>query len=132
MFRKLGLGLMIIAGLSFAGVGDLSLYSSLTGSGTTMGGIRVDLGGGMVTDLSATMTGSTYSYFADVYSGLYGLAVAGDSTNSVSSISLMFAAEQAIAGGIVLGIAVPLLSLNQVASTTTIIGSWDVYGVLSF
>lgn len=137
MKRKILLSCLVgifLLGVTFAKPGDLSLYSSLTGSGQTMGGLRIDLGNSFVTDLSATSTGGKYSYFADIYYGLYGLAFSGDKENGIKTFSVMFAAEQAINENIVLGIAIPLVSRTKNIDefTYTYIGSWDIYAVLSF
>ncbi|OGI08157.1 MAG: hypothetical protein A2Y40_08010 [Candidatus Margulisbacteria bacterium GWF2_35_9] len=130
------LGVLIIAVLSlgtvFANPGDLFFYTSMTGAGTTMGGLRIDLGNTMVTDLSATMTGSAYSYFADVYYGSWGLAITGTNTKTLATAALMYGVEKPINDAITLGINVPLVLWTDGASNLTFVGSWDIYAVLAF
>jgi len=118
--------------ISFGAFGDLSVYQSLSAAGTTMGGLRIDLDNSMVTDLSITSTGSTYSYWADLYYGLYGIAITGDQAKALRTISLMFAAEASISDGVALGIAFPLIAWTDGVNNLAFIGSWDTYAVIAF
>ena len=97
-----------------------------------MGGIRIDLDNGMVTDIGYTMTGSTYSYFADLYYGSYGIAISGSNAVSLASASLMFGAEASISDSVTLGIALPLITWNDGINDLTFFGNFDVYGVIAF
>jgi len=139
MKKTLVLTLLIgaLSFLSLAGFGDLSLYTSLTSAGSTAGGLRVDLGGGFVADGTVGFvddgSGSetaTYQYFADIYYGAWGLAVSG-AEGSGTSISLMYAIEQAVNDKITLGIASALISVQN-GLATQFINGYDIYAVLAF
>jgi hypothetical protein len=134
--KKSKIGLLVI-GLMLVGqlfAVNLGLYSSLTSSGTTMGGLRIDTGvmadQATCVDLSFTSQGSNSSYFIDGYWGNFGLAVSG-ATATNSTIALMFAVEQPITDKVALGIAFPIASKtgNQ---DVVLVGSFDFYGVVMF
>ncbi len=120
--------------LSMVFAGDLGLYSSLTASGTTMGGLRIDTGviAGEATcvDVSMSSTSGSSTYWIDAYMGYYGIAISGGD-NVVATTSLMFAVEKSIADGVALGVAFPIVSKTG-SGDPTYIGSFDIYAVLMF
>ena len=134
--RLLLVFMLVVFSFSFAKTGDISLYSSLTSTGTTIGGFRYDLGTiagqAAVTDFSGNMQGGVYSYFADVYLGYWGISVAGNNTTALSDISLMLSAERTIADGVVIGIAVPLIKKTDGIADLKILDAWDGYVVIQF
>lgn len=123
---------------AFAAMGDLSLYTSMTTAGKTSGGLRLDLGSGFVTDGTLAMVDdtsgtskTTYEYWADVYYGVWGLAVSGTET-SVASIALMYALEQPVNDKISLGIAVNLVTMGGGSGVATqFVNNYDIYAVLA-
>jgi len=128
----------LVSFVTFADLGDLSLYTSVTGAGATAGGLRVDLGNGFVADGTVAVlddgsgdSATETQFFADVYYGVWGLAISGGE-DIKASYSLMYAIEQAINDKITLGIGVALVTLNSDEDVATqFVNNYDIYAVLS-
>ena len=121
---------------AFAGLGDLSLYGSFAGSGSTAGGLRIDLGSGFVADGTIAIADdgsgrevSTYSYFADIYYGVWGISLGG-SEFTKSTLSLMYAVEQPVNDKVTLGIASYVASYMP-EQAISIFNGYDIYVVLA-
>ena len=124
-FLVMAVVLVTLVCASFADT-KLSLYSNVAGNG----GIRADLGQ-ITVDGVATLTGSTYSYSIDAFSGPFGLVLGGNDVTTLKTISLAYRVEQKVTDKLSFGISVPLVTSTSGVSNWTIIGNCNFYGVLA-
>lgn len=123
-----------LATAAFADFGDLGLMQSVTGGGGSMGGLRVDLGSGFVTDFTFNQSSgestSAYDGWIDIYYGSWGLLYTF-AKDTEPSFDVVYAIEQSINENIALGIYTNPIGYNASAETYNFFTIFDAYIVLS-
>lgn len=142
--KKLIVSLVILASLvSVSNAGVYLFGYTPGGTGATGGGLRFDLKPGMVMDVAATAasgaSGSTYSLYADIFYGYWGLGVTAKkvavNSDLAFDITPQFALEQPVNDKISFGVLVALINFDTTSGADpniTLFPTISPYFVLAF
>lgn len=133
---------LFVLGMTSAAFGAVSLYSGIGSRGVLSGGLRVDLGPNLYTQISGAAnsgeTGTDYLVGADVFYGCLGVGVVGTANEGEDStviVNAKYAIEKSITKDIKVGVAATILSVdtsNGADPSVYIAPDFNTYIVLPF
>ena len=110
---------LIMCAIAAYSSAETSMFGFIPG-GTLGGGLRFDIGKGMVTDIALTAgsgnSGSTYSVLADVFRGCWGVggtfSKAAVNSAPALAVNIQYAVEYKVHQKVILGISAVLINFD--------------------